>query len=284
MDKVKQSWQVCRFSLRLWATNARVYVLAILLILLVNELLTPVRVMAQANSVSISSWIFPFLMTNPFHAVLFFVGIILLFCDAPFLTTIQPLLLIRTKRSTWLLGQVLYIMIGTAIYFLYLYVLSLILVAPELVFSKQWGVTLQTLAQTDIGREYSVRILVPYNLLSTFSPMQCLGLSFLLLWLTGVFLGMLVLFINLSTSRALGPIIAAFLNLFSIFAINGSGYFLLYISPVTWAGMRYLDFAGSSAYPSLSYVLVGLGSLNIILLVGCILGMKKHVIEVQLEQ
>lgn len=280
MVSSRKAAHICSYLLKRWAHNPKTYVLFFLLALYLTEMLRPIREFSVAVDIPVTPWIFPFVTTNWFDLLILLLGIILLFCEIPFLDEDQPYLLVRSGRKDWIFGQFLYILAASAIYFLFILFMSIIILAPNMTYSADWGKIISTLSQTDAGIHYRIGMKFPYSVLLTFSPVGCTLFSFFLFWLCAVMLGMLILVINLTTKKAVGTAVATFLSLFTIFAINGSGYFLYYISPMSWMGLNNLDITGTSPYPSIIYALGTLICLIVLLAFVSMMVIKKHNIDV----
>ena len=63
-------------------------------------------------------------------------GLILLLCDAPFIESDHPALLLRSGRRTWTAGQVLYIAGTSAVYFAVVYLLTVLVLLPHVALSQ----------------------------------------------------------------------------------------------------------------------------------------------------
>lgn len=85
-------------------------------------------------------------------------GALLLFCDAPFIDSEQPYIVLRSGRKKWVAGQIAYIAISSALFTLFLYLLTLLLLLPWLEFSTEWGKAIGTLAQTTTGYDLGITI------------------------------------------------------------------------------------------------------------------------------
>ena len=96
---------LCHF--RRWPTNPRMYLLLILLAGYINMMLYPVRDFCAQYNVAISPWVFPYLMAEPYSLLMVMLGIVLLFCDAPFLDEEQPYVILRAGRLCWCAAQIL---------------------------------------------------------------------------------------------------------------------------------------------------------------------------------
>jgi hypothetical protein len=178
-------------------------------------------------------------------------------------------------------GQLLYIVVASALYVSFLIIMSMLVLLPYIEFTTDWGKVLSTLSQTNASSYSSLPIY--YSLQQNYSPTQALLLSALLLFLITVFIGLVMFVLNLSTQRAIG-IVGGFLLAFLPSLLHRSGapqhY---YFAPTTWADLGIMSISDISLYPSISYAIIVLLSLNIILMLTGILISRRQSIEITLS-
>lgn len=163
MGKVIRIFSCCAQNLRKWPSNPRIYVLGLLLIGFLFEWVRPIADFSSAVHVSVTPWVFPYLSLSQKVLLLIMLGIVLLFCDAPFIDAHQPYVIIRSGKRDWLLGQILYIMVASALYFLFIALISTLLMLPNLTFSSEWGKIFGTLALTDAGSQFKINLPISYK-------------------------------------------------------------------------------------------------------------------------
>lgn len=245
---------VCLDNLRRWATNPRIFLIALLTLLMEDQMMVGgIRAFSTLVDIAVTPWVYPFLTGDWYIALMELFGAILLFCDAPFMNQGTPYLFIRSGRAPWFMGQVLYIFSASAIYQLFIAAGAALLLLPRLMWSEDWGKVLGTLAQTEQGLTVGIRL--ADTVVRDFSPAQAMPLSFLLCWMVTVLFGMVIFAVNLVLPRLWGAVCAAVLALVMPFSINASGRLLQYFSPGSWMCLPLVDFRGTSPYPSLRYVL-----------------------------
>lgn len=254
MGNVHTIFRISLNNFRKWRMNPRYYILALLLVMFLNIMLAPVRNAADAVGLPVSAWVFPFLMSNYYALMLIMFGFVLFLCDAPFIDSEQAYLIIRCGKKSWLKGQLLYICMASAVYFLFVFLVSVILLLPNITFAADWGKLLRTLAQTDLGRQFGVSLGISYKVIRLYSPVTAMLIGLLMAWLVGMFFGVVLFVLNAFFSRAIGVIVTSGLVLFEIFCLN-SPFIFTYFSPVSWASLSILDTEGISKYPSFLYAL-----------------------------
>lgn len=114
-----------------------------------------------------------------------------------------PYVLIRIGKTNWAIGQMLYIMLASVVYIFALQMMSVIILFPEISFSNDWGEILYTVSQIRISY-FTLAIEIRYGILYVASPIIVTLLSFGMLWLEGVFLGILMFFANLKFGHSVG--------------------------------------------------------------------------------
>lgn len=278
MGSIRIAFAVCRQDFRRWASNPRIYVIAILLALFINSLTRPIANLCYSVKIAISPWVFPFI-TGDFNILpILMFGVVLLFCDAPFLDNSQPYIIARCGKKAWLAGQFLYIFFATVVYFLYVILLTIVNLLPVMRWQTGWGKIISTLCMTDAGRQFQT-MTFRQEIFQYYTPLQAMGLSFLMAVLVGTFLGLLIFTINLKLSRIIGAIIASAPALL-VDTIFFNEFYFIYYSPVAWASLAKLDPTGTQLLPTVGYAVFWLMVLILVLCVVSFIFMRKKEIEV----
>lgn len=280
MDNLKKATHVCMHSFRKLIQNPRTLVILILLSILIIDLEKSLLNLSRSVDVPITPWIFPFVMSTYTVSPLIMFGIILLFCDAPFFDQNYPYTMIRSGRSVWVSGQLLYIGLATLCYFTAVILLSIIFITPNILFSDNWGKVISTLAQTNMGTQFLVPLSFPYAIIAVYTPAEAMLLTLLMSWLGGVLVGLLTFLANLLFKRGVGSALSVFFVLFTMFTVNGSGNLLYYVSPLNWLDINALDITGTSSCPSIMYAVVCFVVIIAVLTLLSMLTMKKRDIKV----
>lgn len=248
MDKVRSVFSICASNFKKWPSNPRIYVLVLSLFAFVHIYSSPIRDFSKEVGVPVTPWLYPYLTCNRVFLLLLMLGIVLLFCDAPFLDNLQPYIISRCGRLCWICGQILYIILASAIYFAAAMLFSVLSVSSNLQLSPEWGKVLGTLAQTDAD----ISIYIPYKIQVVYTPVQAMLTSFFLSWFVGIFLGLVIFALNVHFKRAVGGIAASVLVIMDSFALN-SPFIVTYFSPISWASLAIVDSTNTTRYPSMLY-------------------------------
>ena len=163
----RKSFRVCTQSICKWRNDPRMWAVLIFLFVFAWTQLKTVRNFCMMQELSISNWYFPFFFSGGMVVVFFYLGIILIFCNAPFVDNQQMYVILRAGSKNWFRGKILYIFITCCIYFLLLYVISILELIPYVGFSSQWERILESLS---VNGDVGIYILtIPEEIIHNFS-------------------------------------------------------------------------------------------------------------------
>lgn len=95
--------------------------------------------------------------------------------------------------------------------------------------------------------------------ITMFSAISAMLISFALFWLVTVFIGILIFTFQVLIGRMSGLIAAGVVSFIAYFSIYvgkfAYGYTIYYVSPINWSSMFYLDWSGTRQMPSPLYAL-----------------------------
>ena len=281
MRKIPSYLPIATNNIRRWLNNPRIFILAALLFILLWEFLHPILAFSNAVGYRVSPWLFPFLSSYSYTQRIMMFGIVLLFCDAPFAHEGQPYVIIRSGRIHWTLGQLLYIVVSTALYFLFINILICLILFPNLVYTDDWGKVLSTLAQTSAAQEFHIGLPINYAIQLHYTPISAFLISFLLEWLVGIILGLIIFIVNLYCNRqALGAAAGAAVVLLDIVIHNDMSDFIYHFSPVSMARLTILDTTGLNMQPTILYSFLFCIGTIIALAVIAVLSVRKREIRI----
>lgn len=279
MSNIKTVLNLCSMNIKRWATNPRYYVLLLLIGMLMHYVSSPILKFSIMVGVPVTPWIFPFISTDHYINGMLILGMVLLFCDAPFMNDSTPYECIRSGRKKWLYGQYTYILTASLLFTLTIMACSIICLLPNICFELGWGRVFRTLAQTNAGAQYSL-VPISYGIQQTYSPLQAMFLSGTLFWLATIFIGMLIFTLNLVTQRIGGTIMGFVLAFCPFFAYEVGGGWIFYLIPTAWINIQMLDISGNSRYPSVTYAIIFLVAVIFLFMVIVSRIMKKQEVEV----
>lgn len=271
-------------NIKKWTSNPRILVLFLLLFCLLLDLLVPFYRVAGQLEVKNTIWFLPFLTGSRFIGFYFLLGYVLLFCDAPFIDRHQPYVIIRIGKRKWAWGQCLYVMVASAVYVLALQLFVIVILFPSLEFSLDWGNIFYTVSQVGIPGFYP-GIDISYGIILEYSPLAATFLAAVLLWMEGVFLGMLMFYMNLRFGRIAGTTLGCFMAMMFLLikSLINNIPVLWKITPTIWMELSELTSHSLGTHPGLAYGVTALLLLIIVLVALSIWTVKRQPIEV-LEQ
>lgn len=255
MKSFNAIWAVCAQNFRKWQTDQRVWCVWLMLLFLTLLYTDDMKTVAYYIGTKPPLWTFPFLYSQFHTKLLFTFPIVLLYCNAPFVDNNQIFVCMRSGRTNWLCGQVLYVVLSSGIYYIFLFLMTILTSVFSCELSAQWGKTLPTLATSSAAANSgAVFIEVSEFVIEYFTPVQAVWFTFVLSWCSAVFLGMLIFVCNLLTGTKIAGILSAGLAV----AICGSvEHFnmkkLLHFSPVSWNTLDNVDVGGTTSNPSFTY-------------------------------
>jgi hypothetical protein len=147
-------------------------------------------------------------------------GYLILMCNAPFINSRSEQALIRTTRMRWSDGMLMYLLLQSLMYYLFLFMVTVIMAAPHGYVGNMWSQVLYSVARFGSGVEKEIGLYVPdITLLQSWSVNQAAIHSFFLLFLYSFFLALILFIGNMALHWLAGSIIA--------FGIHFVGYMLL---------------------------------------------------------
>ncbi|MBU5485122.1 hypothetical protein KQI86_12330 [Clostridium sp. MSJ-11] len=281
MDRIRKIFLVSINNIRKWATNPRIYVLFILITMFLWSSIRPILSFSKEMGIRVTPWVFPHLASSFVGQLILMLGVVLLFCDAPFIDEGQPYFLIRSGRYTWGMGQVFYIMMGMTIYLLIVNFISILILMPNIFLSTGWGKILGTLAENH-GESVNEIEYISKKILLSYTPLKAFVLSFILEWCAGTALALLMFVINICLNRAAGATIASLIILldYAIYS-NFPSVKFFYFSPVSLSKLILIDSKGISNYPSNEYAYIFFIITIIVLSIISVLSVRRKDIQVQ---
>lgn len=160
MGKVFACFSIALHNFKKWAVNPRLYILLLMEVLYLHSRLSPVGELCARTGYKVTPYLLPFLLDEGSAVMMLFLGVVLLFCDAPFIEDEQPYIMLRSGRRIWFIGQMLYIVVASVLYLIVLYFISVLVLLPHIEWSAEWGKLLSTFSQTSAagqnGHQHSV--------------------------------------------------------------------------------------------------------------------------------
>lgn len=254
MRSIKCVFRIAFQNFRKWSEDYRLWIIALLVLILCIDNLRSMITVASELGNKASIWTYPFIYSQFYMKLVCSLPIILLFCNAPFVDSNKLLILTRSGATKYLIGQILYIVFASFVYYFYIMLCTIITALPFAELSADWGNAVYTLAYSNNAGWVAVQdeihfLEVSGFVVQNFSPVSACLLTLLLSWLCGVMFGLIMLLCNLmSRNKYLGSVICGAIMALCAFAGNetmGLPAMMRY-SPLSWIT---LDISGGKANP-----------------------------------
>lgn len=270
----------CFFNLLYWRRNIKISCVFIICFGYLFMILAPIKEFVTEVNGKITPWIFPFLTTDINNVLFFLILVVVLLCDVPLLFDYQKYVILRIGKIQWILGQIFYIFLVILLFWISIYLFSVIPFAFNISFSNSWGKILNTLSLTNITNELNISMDFNYKIINNFTPLKATLLSFLLSFLVSSLLGLIILYFNTYKIKMLGIIISIILIFTHHFAYLASGYWVYNISPISWISLTVLNTTSSRTnMPSINTAILILILLIIILTILIIRRMYRKALD-----
>ena len=191
----------CNFSS--WRTGPRIILTfaftAILCFLLSNKVTTFAYTYGTTTQIT-EPFVWTFGDSN--SILLVSLMLLLLFSDMPNLSAGVPYYLIRMKRRTWLLGQMLYMAVTTIMYCCFVLAVTMLISMQNSFPGNMWSETAALLGYSGTGQRLLLPVFVKTLEMST--PFAVTGAIFLEMLLYSLLVGSILLLFNILKGRAAG--------------------------------------------------------------------------------
>lgn len=284
MNFVRGSIAIFKISMYKWLGDIRIVVIFIMTAVYVYYCTGGVLYFSKMIGVKVTQWVFPALFTDYIISmgvskVIILIGVIFLFCDAPFVDELYPSVVLRSGYKAWCMGQILYISVASFIYALFILLLTVIRFIPYIQFSNEWGKVISTLAFTDAKDSYALEILFSNEVIKGYTPIKAELLTFILFWIVSVMIGLILFVFNtFKKFKSIGAVISLVLILVDPLIQFFDKRELIKLSPVNLISIENLKIKSMSSAPTITYAFIYIG-LIITVLVTVALYSKDRVTE-----
>ena len=133
-----------------------------------------------------------------------FLGLMLLFADAPFTEQSAMYSLVRCSRVQWVVGKLMYILLSCAVYYIFSLAVTVIFFSPNAFAGNVWSAPFYELVMRDAAASSYHITVDPKLFMPAVTPYLAAFYALALNLGYGFFCGSLLFLINLSGSRVLG--------------------------------------------------------------------------------
>ena len=180
------------------------------------------------------------------------------FSEVPYMQSKQLYSIMRMGRKKWLLDKLLRILVTSLSLVLLEVLLIVVVLLPQIEWNLDWGKVWYSLALSDAAVQYDVSIIVPYQIVNAYTPMQAMGKTLLLMFLVTAFIGFFMYVWSLYFSRSSSVFAASILCVMTLVFANLSGRVdvLAFITPLEWMDLMVLDGEICKAHPTFLGVVI----------------------------
>lgn len=237
---MSESISCMRNQFRRWVSTPKEFFIFFFAFMFTKLTLGDLGDLCVAYKTAVTPWVYPFIFWSHYYIFLFFTNLVLLFSDAPFMNETQLFYIIRSGKKKWFYGQVLYMLLSSFLYAIFIFFCTLILMIPYMKFSWEWGKIIESFSiQFASGFDF---IGFSSTIIETFSPISALLVCLLLNTLAGLFLGLLIFNLNLIFQRGAGSACAIIILIFQYVLENPEGasdFIMKHFIPVCWMDLSF---------------------------------------------
>lgn len=230
------------------------WALVVYTMLLADIFARGIRQFCESTGEKATAVFFPVLLNSPYRAMLFLLGVFLLFMKGSFFTRTADYEIPRMGRKVWLAGQTIYIWLACMCYVAAAEIICNALLLPGLIPKLEWGRVFTTLARTSAGTEFASGLNFDYGVMVRFSAGEAVLLHYLITCGVCFLFSYLLFTLNLWTTKIIASGITGFLILFPILTsiLNINAKYIL--SPVSWIQLSRIDRVMTNTVPSLRFI------------------------------
>ena len=270
---VRICMHIVKYNIKKWKQNYNILLGLIYLLIISDMMFRPARKIVEQLGFSPNISSFSLIWNSTFFILLFFLGVILFYSDAPFQDSMTSFVMIRCGKIKFMIAQICYIfLLGILIPGVFFLIQYIFLLPTE---ADGWGKFWGTIAQTNIAEEAECRLQFDYHILWEYEPKE----AFIITFFTCIFLttitGLFIYLFSLFQMKTLGIcLISLFIILPSV--VDTLNYTTFYwISPYSWICLDTTSKEYNGILPSVSYTFLMLFLITIVLILLIILRIKK---------
>ena len=176
MNRAKQALSVTAYNFRQWNRNPRIIItfcLAFVLCFLLSDKAVQFAEEYDTTMQIVEAFVWTFGDAN--SILLSSLLLLLLFSDMPFISSGTPFYLMRIDRKTWITGQVIYIVVATAIYLLFILVSTSAVCMRQSFVGDMWSETAAILGYSGAGEAVSGASVATGSVAGAFVSITCVS-------------------------------------------------------------------------------------------------------------
>lgn len=215
MTKIYSIWQITKMNFLSWKRNPRI-IMAFLLAFVFCVMLSG-RALIFARDYDTTMQIFePFIWAFGNRRSILLASLLLLFffVDMPFINEATPYYLIRIDRTIWISAQILYVVLVSIIYMLFLLGVFCLLCAPLSFPGNLWSETGALLGYSGVGNQIALPASVKTMEMS--DPYSCTAAIFRLMTLYTLLIATIMMLFHLLKNKSGGVVSVFLVNIYGL--------------------------------------------------------------------
>lgn len=187
-------------------------------------------------------WILPFMGQNVYFQFVYGISVIYFYSNVPFMQRYEMYALMRQGKGGWAFAKLIRVWLSAVMLVAVEFVLSILPLLPRLEWTFQWGKLYHSLALTDAGTAYNVRLFFPYELLHANNALITVLLLFIVLCLVTGLTGTLMFALSICFCRTAAIMAGTFFVVLSVVFENLHLWkaWLGFLSPFSWMDLLLL--------------------------------------------
>jgi hypothetical protein len=189
-----------------------------------------------------SPWILPFAGQNVYFLFVYGISVIYFYSNIPFMQRNEMYVLIRQGRKNWIHTKILRIWMSAVLLSVIELTLSILPLFPCLEWTTEWGKLYNSLAMTNAGLEYNVKLSFSYELISEHNPFITMLIFGTILCISAGLVGMIMFAVSICMNRTGAVLIGTFFSILPVVFANLHLYqqWISFISPFSWLNLLLL--------------------------------------------
>lgn len=282
MGSFRAGTVVAMINFRRWMKDIRVRFTFVFIACLLVFYLNAFTVFGLKTGQSCSICLLPLLFESGTISVnltktLLHIGMLLLLCDAPFVSDATAYMVLRSRRNGWWIGECLYIMAAALVYTVFLTAVSSLIVLPVAEFGNEWGSIVHQITFGDgvrsgieIAKQNQFQKIYPVDVVRYLYPYGSQLYTFFAVWMSCSFLGLVMYLISLVKRNVLWGMSVAgifiFLDPFLTY-LGEKRSWIQMLSPVCWTSIDAMQVTNRFYFVS---VPMAVGAYLVLLVILCI--------------
>ncbi len=222
-------------------------------------------------------WILPFIGQNVYCLFAYGISIVYFYSNTPFMQKHEMYVLMRQGRSRWVFAKTLRIFLSAVMLSIIEFALSVLILLPRIELTAKWGKLYNSLAMTNAGTNYGVKMFFSYEIINENSAIR----TFLIFWtvlcaVTGL-IGMIMFALSIYINRTTAVVAGTFFSVLPVVFANLylSKEWIGFLSPLSWLNLLLLYGKVCRKSPSFSQIMSAMAILIPVLSVASWKGMQS---------